>query len=372
MNMSKQKIQIAFLLILISVLGISIFVLWQKSQSVQMIEEPKIERVIFKENGITFEKLYLVLPGWSKELSLVLNKLNILNDDVSFLDGLALETDGRRKIPLAVMIENYPGVREYTAGLDKAKIVYEALAEGGYTRYLAIFDPVSVSKIGPVRSARPYFIHWAEEFGGIYAHIGGSDEALAYLNNSSGVINVDENAGEDIIWRDTDYVAPHNAFTSVQKLYKKVQGRNWEKQLQENFFKFKLKEYPATEPLKTISIDFSIPIYQVTWQYNSAENAYERFLAGVKQQGILAKNVLVQVVPNNLIEGDEKGRLNMSVLGMGKAFYFLDGEKIEGTWQKNDYSEKTLFLNADNQEMAINKGQTWIEVVDADWKVTTR
>lgn len=372
MIFNKQKIQFFLLLILISFLGISIFVLWQKSQMAIVEEEVKVERVIFKENGVTMDKLYASLQSVEDATAKILNQLNILNDDVSFLDGKPLEIDGREKIPLTVMIENYPEVRAYTVGLDKAKIVYEALVEGGITRYLAVFDPNNVSAIGPVRSARPYFIHWAEEFGGIYTHIGGSEEALAYLRNSSGVINVDENEGENIIWRNHDYSAPHNAFTSTKKLYEKAEKYTWNKHLQTNFFKFKLKEYPAQNPLKEISIDFSLPIYHVTWKYSLTENGYERHIAGLKQEGILAKNIIVQVLPNNLIADDEKGRLAMSVLGAGKAFYFLDGEEYEGTWQKLDYSEKTTFLDAENQEMAFNKGQTWIEVVDGEWKMTVR
>ncbi len=246
------------------------------------------------------------------------------------------------------------------------------MVEGGITRYVAVFDPINMSRIGPVRSARPYFIHWAEEFGGAYTHIGGSEEALAYLRNSSKVINIDENEGEDVIFRDEDYLAPHDAFTSTKKLYDKIENYAWKKHSQENFFKFKLKEYPVKEPIQEILIDFSYPIYQVNWKYNAEDNAYERFIAGLQQEGISAKNIIVQILPNQLIEDDEKGRLDMSVLGAGKAIYFLDGEKHEGLWKKLDYGEKTVFLNAENDEMSFNKGQTWIEIVDFESKLSVK
>lgn len=372
MTKTKQKIQLILLIILISFLGVSIFVLFNNAQQIEKTEEPIVERVLFKENGVTSDELYLASHPIDEVTNQTLNKLHILNDDVSWLDGLPLEINGREKIPLAVMIENYPDARTQTVGLDKAKIVYEALVEGGFTRYLAVFDPTNVPKIGPVRSARPYFIHWAEEFAGAYTHIGGSDEALAYLRNSSKVINVDENEGEDVIWRDDDYFAPHDAFTSTSNLYAKIENYNWNKSLKENFFKFKLKEYPVENPIQEISINFSIPIYHVSWKYNSEDNTYERYIAGLQQKGIATKNIIIQILPNQLIADDEKGRLSMPVIGSGKAIYFIDGEKIEGLWKKLDYGEKTLFLDNENNEMSLNKGQTWIEVVDYEQKISTK
>lgn len=372
MTQTKQKIQLAVLIILISFVGIGIFTIYKYPE--KPAEKVAVaERVIFKENGVMKEELYLPPSKQvDQHTAKTLNKLHILNDDISWLDGLPLETDGREKIPLAVMVENYPGVREYTVGLDKAKIVYEALVEGGYTRYLAVFDPTNVSKIGPIRSARPYFIHWAEEFGGAYLHIGGSDEAQAYLRNSSKVINIDENEGENVIWRDENYLAPHDAFTSTKRIYDKVKNYQWKKQIQESFFKFKLKEYPSKTPIQEILIDFSIPIYHVSWKYNVTENTYERYIAGLKQEGIAAKNIIIQILPNSLIEDDEKGRLDMSVLGSGKAIYFIDGERIEGVWKKADFGEKTLFVDLENKEIRLNKGQTWVEIVDFEQKISTK
>lgn len=367
MDFKNKKIII--ILVLTLVLGASIFVsvyfLFLKEKAVLQNSLVGSGRVIFKEDGVTEDELFL-LPKRAFALDpSVLEKLRILNDDVSLLDGLTLDLGGRQNIPLAVVIENHPDARLQTEGLEKAKIVYEALAEGGITRYLAVFDPIGVAKIGPVRSARPYFIHWAEEFGGLFVHIGGSDEALAYLKNSSKVLNVDENRGEQVIWRDQDYQRPHNAFTSTNDLYRKVMPLNWQKQITDSFFKFKLKEYPALIPVQQINLDFSFPSYKVFWEYNPLKNNYIRHLGGKKQESLTAKNIIVQVALTQLIEEDEKGRLDISVLGQGKAYYFLDGEALEGTWFKKDFGEKTVFYDAENQEMQFNKGVTWVEVIDS-------
>lgn len=359
--------------ILIPILGISIFVFLCFLLVNKILQKNKVAdefaRVIYKENGVQPSQLFLTPSNLMTVAPQILDHLKILSDDVSLLDGKNLDLGGRQNIPIAVIIENHPDARPQMAGLEKAKIVYEALAEGGITRYLAIFDPVGVAKIGPVRSARPYFIHWAEEFGGVFCHIGGSDEALSYLRNSSHILNVEENQGDGIIWRETDYLKPHNAFTSTNNLYKKALAVVWQKQITESFLKFKLKEYPVKEPLLGVTLDFSFPSYKVKWQYDSQENQYLRYLAGRLQEGITAKNIIVQIVPAKLIEEDEKGRLDMYLIGQGKAIYFLDGEKKEGTWEKDDFQVKTVFYDAEHQEMQFNRGKTWIEVIDSEIKV---
>ena len=185
-------------------------------------------------------------------------------------------------------------------------------------------------------------------------------------------MNTDDNEGENIIWRDTEYARPHNAFSSTKSLAERAKTFNWKKQITESFFKFKLKEYPVAEPIKQIAIDFSFPSYKVEWKYNSEENNYQRYLAGVEQKGITAKNIIIQMLSNQLIQDDEKGRLNMPVVGKGAIFYYLDGEEKQGTWEKDDYENKTIFLNEEQKEIRLNKGVTWIEVVDYAWKIEVK
>lgn len=365
-KLNKQSL---ILMILTLVLGVSIFFIWFLLIDKVSVEEEKIERVIFKENGVDQNSLYTVSKANINESGVLLNKLKIFSDATSLLDGLSIDLNDKKNIPLAIVVENHTLSRPQMAGLEKAKIVYEVLVEGGITRFLAVYDPIGVEKIGPVRSARPYLIHWAEEFSGVFTHIGGSDEALSYLKNSSRILNVDENEGEEIIVRDNDYEAPHNAFTSTTELYKKALRWNWEKQITESFFKFKLKEYPVTDPIQKIALDFSLPNYKVVWEYNAESNDYERYVGGMRHGEIKAKNLIVQLLPNQVIEDDEKGRLNMSVLGQGKAFFYIDGEEVKGFWQKLDYDEKTIFYNGEHEEMQFNKGKTWIEVIDFEWKI---
>ena len=92
------------------------------------------------------------------------------------------------------MIDDLSAARPQS-GLSSASVVWQAPAEGGIPRYMAIFQDTLPKSIGPVRSSRYYYIAWAAEWRAIYAHAGGSPGAKATLQaKGSGqyVYNVDE------------------------------------------------------------------------------------------------------------------------------------------------------------------------------------
>ena len=87
--------------------------------------------------------------------------------------------------PIAVMINNHNQARPYHSGLDKAQIVYEFIVEGGITRMLAVFKDQDVSRIGPVRSSRHYYLDYALENDAIYVHYGWSPQAKSDISKYS-------------------------------------------------------------------------------------------------------------------------------------------------------------------------------------------
>ncbi|MBI5221693.1 MAG: DUF3048 domain-containing protein [Candidatus Magasanikbacteria bacterium] len=138
----------------------------------------------------------------------------------SSLDGTTVSSSEMiNPFVVGIMIDNHPDARPQS-GLVAAKIVYEAPAEGGITRYFAIFDSIqSVEKVGPVRSARPYFVDWLEEYSGLYMHCGGAPEALAKIKSEK-VFDADEFFNGPYYWRDESRIAPHNLFTKSEQIKK--------------------------------------------------------------------------------------------------------------------------------------------------------
>lgn len=291
------------------------------------------------------------------------------------LDGVIVETKEEvNPYPVAVMVENLSVVRPQ-AGLSQASVVYEALAEGGIARFMLVFPDGQnkAEKIGPVRSARSYYIEWLSEYDALYAFSGAYPPVLAAI---SGLEIKNMNAmyeGSKYYWRDNAKSSPHNMFTSSDKLELAVRDKELDK-TDAGFraWKFKdeveLEDRPTEE--KNINIHFSSGSYEVEYKYDRESNTYLRFNGGVAHndantgEQLAAKNVVVYKLPTRVI--DEKGRLEMDVIGEGEATMFSDGQATTGTWKKASRTDRTLFYDESGKEYEFSRGQTWIEVIPED------
>ena len=135
---------------------------------------------------------------------------------ISNLDGTEVSSSLANRHPLAVIVENHPDARPQF-GLFEASLVYEALTEGGITRYMAIYGPRDAAKIGPVRSARTYYVDWLSEYDAFFAHAGGAQNALTKIvkDNIKDLLH-----NQSAYWRETGKVAlEHTLYTGTVKLY---------------------------------------------------------------------------------------------------------------------------------------------------------
>ncbi len=280
------------------------------------------------------------------------------------LDGVWVEK-GKENLPIiAVMIDNHPSARP-PEGIDKAGLIYEAEVEGNYTRYMAVFSTdEGPKKIGPVRSARSYFLDWAAELGAVYGHCGGSPDALVKIAQKD-LVDLNEFYNGQYFWRDQQRVAPHNVTTSWNNLEKFIKDKGIGNS---DFTAWKFKEDEPNKDVasSTIKIDFNHPDFKVKWSYDPIDNNYIRYVSGKRQitedgEIIKAKNILIQTLPAKVV--DEKLRLEMDPIGSGPAVICLDGLCQEGEWKKDGFYSRTLFYNKDNNEVELNSGQTWVEVV---------
>lgn len=289
------------------------------------------------------------------------------------LTGEMLERDQAQKRPLAIVIENYPDARPQS-GLNQADIVYETLAEGGITRFLAIYQSKTSEKLGPVRSARPYFAEIAQEYKAIFAHVGGSDEVLADIKNNKypNILDANEYYLEKYFNRISSRAAPHNVYTSTQKLYEYLSRS--ETPILSDIPVWKYGELNTSQasstPVDYINADFSLPEYKVRFDYDSATDSYLRSLAGKphkdaeSKQQLSSKNVIVMMAPIADIPNDPKLRVTINLNGNGKAYIFRNHSMIEGTWQKNN--GRTNFYGPSGEEVTLAQGNTWVMIMDSD------
>lgn len=293
----------------------------------------------------------------------------LLKAQISNLNGDQIRQKITKGQPVAVVIENYTPIRDQQDGLEEAALVYESLTEGGITRLLAIYDGRPVDKIGPVRSARPYFITWSSEYRAPFVHVGGSPAALANLKGNFRVLNIDEFSDSKTVWRDDDYLAPHNAYTSVDKIAKRMDKAGYYHPLNSERFPFKDPDTDSGD-ISLITIDFSIKPYEVKYEYDPSDHRYTRYNGGEEHHSIKPMNIVIQYVETEVL--DSIGRLRVQTHGAGNALVFRDGKVIEGTWEKdasiNSEDQRanqswTKFFDKNGDEIELNRGQTWIEVV---------
>lgn len=281
------------------------------------------------------------------------------------LDGLCLAEE-EEPLVYAVMIDNHVLSRPQS-GLGQASLVYEAVAESPITRFLAVFyADEKINKIGPVRSARPFYVDWAKEFKGPYLHVGGSDNALDTLAKTYS-FDLNEFSNGKYFWRAWTRSQPHNVYTSNELLAKAVENKKWAVKNDFASWPFIPEEQSRQEsPAQTISIDFATADFVTQWQYNWVENDYLRFQAGEIHEDaeggeIRAKNIAVMYTDSQVI--DSYGRRETRTLGSGQAIVFSGGKVKKGTWKRATLGERTRFYDEAGREVAFYPGQTWIEVV---------
>lgn len=288
------------------------------------------------------------------------------------IDGVFVDDDNKVNPPiLAAMIDNHPDARP-SFGISKANLVIEAEAEGGVTRFMAIFsNSEEIEKIGSIRSARAYFVDWAQEYGALYAHCGGSPEALVKIEQD-GVSDLNEFYNAPYYWRGKEKRAPHNVYTSSEKISSYLDDNGVEEGKFEPW-QFKEDLEKDKRPVKQqIKISFPLPGYSVEWNYDKENNIYVRKMGNdFHKDGmgdiISVKNVVIQYASAR--EVDEKLRLDMDIIGHGNAQICLDGTCQKGEWRKKDSKSRTRFYADNGKEFEFNAGQTWVEVVRPEREV---
>lgn len=294
------------------------------------------------------------------------------------LSGVVVDKAIYNRRPVAVMIENSQAARPQT-GLTSADLVYEAVTEGGITRFMAVFSQKYPDKAGPVRSARSYFIDWLSEYDAIYAHAGGSPTALGRIGEYS---IKDYPHSNDVYYREAQagLASEHTLYLDVGKLFLSSQSkRGWSGV--SDFPSWLFKDPAATvSQSKPITINFSSAPFKVIWRFDEVNNLYLRELSGaphkdkVSGEQITAKTIVAMTV-NHAANPPYKGtgkesEWNMSTIGTGAVSVFFDGNKIDGIWKKPSRTERTRFYDASGNEIKLNRGKIWIEVVPQEGTVT--
>jgi hypothetical protein len=285
------------------------------------------------------------------------------------LDGVLVNASSTHLLPLGVMVENSADAWPLQ-GPAKADLVFESPVEGGITRFFLVFDASStVSEIGPVRSARPYFVDWADGLDAMYAHVGGSPDALAKIVSLPTFRDFNEFWNGWAFWRSNQRAAPHNIYTRPELLLKGAEQKTFAAGTFTPWFYQDL----ATSTTSTVDRVIAAPkinvpydgYYAATWRYDAETDEYVRERNGAPIRDadgtqIRVKNVVILLTDGEVL--DSIGRLKIRTTGRGKALVFSHGDKREASWTRTA-GEHLRFSAVDGAEIPFARGKTWISVV---------
>lgn len=286
-------------------------------------------------------------PEAKPAFSIILSRLPLLP---SFSRGKQLVT---------VMIENHEAARPHQKGLSDALLIEEFFVEGYISRFAALYDVKHLPNIlGPVRSLRPYFIDGMLPWSHIFIHAGGSPEALGRFATDPTITSLNGLHFYDHFQRDESVPAPHNLFLAADRaldlLSSDLPSIAWPP--------YPVGNASGGNEASVISINFFNPENNVTYTFDSGLGRYIRKNGDIVSEAE-PSNVLLLQIP--VLGEGESGRLDIDVVGKGKAVLFRSGVAIEGRWRKDAVSKPFVFEDLSGQLLPFSRGQTWITVVDS-------
>ncbi len=299
------------------------------------------------------------------------------------LDGVLVKPSLAHRHPIAVMIDDLSPARPQS-GLSRASVVWQAPAEGGIPRYMALFQEGDPPAAGPVRSARLYFIAWAAEWNAVYIHAGGSPQAKQLLASSKGsgsvVYNADDFRWEGrYLWRVSTRAAPHNVYTDgkhLRQMAKKVGAKAIDKGTVWQF----APDADISQRPEGGRIVIPYPDNVIKYAYDRNTNTYRRSVsvegkqvdAGTKER-IAPKNVVIMFMTfAPLNDGSHKNRLDASFTGSGTAYIATNGKTIKGAWKKKSFKAPTRFYDKQGKPVTLTVGQTFVQVVRLGTAITIK
>ena len=273
--------------------------------------------------------------------------------------------------PLAVMMDNHPDARPQ-AGLTEADLVYEIKVEGTYTRYMLVFQSEDLPRVGPIRSSREYYLDEMQGLQALYLHVGGAAPALERIADE-GYETLDFVGME----RDSSRgkVAPHNVYSQQTLMEAAAERRGFDLTVEDvraYSYNTEAKVPAGGQAAEEVEVEFW-PDNISLFTYDEETGAYT---LAKDANPIIDQNTDETFPITNIIIREAESRpigntwLDIDVVGEGAGWYVTQGKAVEITWSKESVDELARYYDADGNELQLNPGKTWIEVVDPGDPVT--
>lgn len=290
----------------------------------------------------------------------------------SYLTGEMVDTAKANRRPLAIMMSNdKESLPQY--GINRAGVVYEAPVEGDMNRYMALIEDYDdLERIGSVRSCRTYYTYFAKEFDAIYAHFGESNFAVPYLKNVDNIDGV-SGIGSVAFFRSKDKKKPHNAYASGSRIKSAIEKMGFSNEYSASYD----GHYQFARGNKQILLEDCEDAYKVVpgypmnkpwFEYQESDGLYHRFQYGAPHKGdegqIAVKNIIFQYVEYGHYATTPYLNINVHTGHEGR--YFTNGKYQQITWKKDGEFGVTHYYDMDGNEITLNKGKTWVCIIQTD------
>ena len=356
MNKGKRIVLICVLIIVL-VIGIIVALRMQNKENLELAKT---------ENGQAAQEQEVIPEEPEEEL------IEIFNGD---------------ERPIAYMIDNNRNAQPQ-ASINKAYMVYEIIVEGNETRLMALFKGIEADEVGPIRSARHYFLDYAMENDAIYAHLGMSPQAESDLakyniNSINGQVYDTGKARTTTskYWRATHKKAPHNAYTNIASILSIAEDKGYnttsDKESVLNYVSEEVNlEVENALVANTVTIPYA-STHKVKYEYNAETGRYTRWSKGKKMsdettgEDITTKNIIITFAENyTLDDGENKGRQDVITVGELDGYYITNGKAIQIKCVKKAREEQTTYQDINGNEIEVNDGNTFVNVCPIDADVT--
>ncbi len=287
---------------------------------------------------------------------------------------------------IAFMIDNNKNAQPH-ASINSTYMVYEIIVEGGETRLMALFKGTNADQVGPIRSARHYFLDYAMENDAIYAHLGLSPQADSdmksfHINNINGQVYDTGKArtNTSLYWRVTHKKAPHNAYTNTASILKIAVDKGYTTTSnKESVLNYVSEEVELMSTDAILANSVKIPYskgHTVEYKYNSDTKRYTRYSKGrkmtdeISKEDVTTKNIIITFAKNyTLDDGENKGRQDVVTVGELDGYYITNGKAIKIKCIKKGRTEQTTYVDMQGKEINVNDGNTWVNVCPIDANV---
>lgn len=284
--------------------------------------------------------------------------------------------------PVALMISNEIGGYPHY-GLRAADLIYEAPMEGDETRYMLVMQNYKkADKLMPCRSARHYFIYWAQEQDAIYAHYGQSWIAKPKLKAIDDLNGMDGDLANVTYFRDSTRRAPHNAYTNGRALAAGIQKRKYRTAHKSGFrngLRFHTDDAKPMELTEGKSAKIVDPGYyrgKGYFVYDASRKVYRHYDWGERHRDtnsgkqLEVTNIIIQSCKWSVLDKTHE-YLDVVNTGSGKGYYITRGRYEAITWKKSGKTGPTRYYDSKGKEITLNQGKTWICAVKTDYMKRT-